>query len=456
MNKIAQKRGPLTKLRELVNVPTEKLMGVLSPQFVELMDQLRDIDDTIREHALDLKGLLKVAKTNFNRREYMTAISFLGRFHDKVETINEELAKLNTSVDAKHNEFLFNDLDPENIEYLTKKMGPKFKNYKSKKLGKTAGITDWWHNITDDRGRALAAYEKRFPKKTKELKRQISNIINKSETLLSALLSTLKLMASYRAQRKLEDYLKISEKFTQKYALYDGAFSDFYNTYISKFIAMQEAAGDISPDTSPMAHTLKMDNLPALKDWPTFKTTDTIEDLVARNPMDPKIKEEILKEKAEEAAKQALKGAPQPSPKMPPPAFTGGLKLKEPNQSRVAHIELEPQTSISPTVDVSTVPSPTIPSEVFSIDTMPEDIEPEETMRSPVFPSSNKKEKPIQVSMSEPRKSHKEFLDQLNKMSNASSFEMAVKLIKYADEIKTDDCDMSEKLIQLSKKLLAE
>src|SRR5579885_1051163 len=130
MDKIAQKRGPLTKLRETINAPTEKLMGVFSPEFIQLMDKLRDIDDAVRDEASGLKDLLKLAKTNFNRREYMTTISYLGQFHEKIETINNKFKELGKEVKIVHHGFLFGDMEPENIDYLKTKLGPRFEKRK--------------------------------------------------------------------------------------------------------------------------------------------------------------------------------------------------------------------------------------------------------------------------------------------------------------------------------------
>lgn len=248
MDKIAQRRNWLNKLREKTNIGG-KAMEVFSPTFLELMENLRTIDDEIREQAVDLKDILKTAKTNFNRREYMTAIAFLGRFHEKVEIIDNELSKLHGTVDKHHQEFLYGDVDPEHVDYITNKLSPRFEAKPNSKtaelerasLNKEAGLSDWWHNIHSDRGRTLSAWEKRFPRYAKELKTHTAQMINKSEAYLNGLLLTFKLLNTLRSTRKLEEYLKVSSKLREKYKSYNAAFTTFYNSQIKKFIDYQKA-----------------------------------------------------------------------------------------------------------------------------------------------------------------------------------------------------------------------
>lgn len=248
MNKIAQRRSMLNKLRETVNAPSEAISGAFSPEFARLMDTLRSVDDDAREQASDLKDLLKVARSNFNRREYMATITYLGKFHEKLESIKSTLNKLNKEVDNSHNEFLFGDLDPEHKEYLFNKMPARFQKKvpavapvakADDGLDKSAGMKDWWHNLTSDRGKAMKLWEKRYPKAVKELKRQTEKMLNRSEMFLNILLANFKMLASHRATRKLEDYIKVSEALISKYNAYDSSFNEYFNGTAKKYIDNQ-------------------------------------------------------------------------------------------------------------------------------------------------------------------------------------------------------------------------
>src|SRR6266403_1952266 len=99
MQKAAQKRSLLNKLREMTNVGGIASEKVFHPEFQQLMDKLRnETDDPIRaivsgeqigeasppDDGIGLKDLLKSARSNVNRREYMKAVADLGRFHKKM------------------------------------------------------------------------------------------------------------------------------------------------------------------------------------------------------------------------------------------------------------------------------------------------------------------------------------------------------------------------------------
>ena len=201
----AQRRGKWQEFSEWA-APVGKAMEHFSPEFQEIMGLLRAVDTNVRsiatgeepaeltseepdkkdknsaeeepqeasgivEPGKTLKDLIRVAEANFKRREYMIAISYLGRFHERAAAINNEFAKLNKSVDAIHNKFLFEGIDPEQVKYITKNLAPRFRKdpaaMKSKLmelLGKEpknaavenaiiaeAGIVDWWRGLGDDR-----------------------------------------------------------------------------------------------------------------------------------------------------------------------------------------------------------------------------------------------------------------------------------------------------------------
>jgi hypothetical protein len=249
MDKIAQRRGIFNKLREKINSPGESLIGAFSPEFTQLMDKLRDVDEKAREDAADLKGILKTAKSSFNRREYMTSIAYLGEFHDTVDKVIKTLKGLNNEANAIHNEFLFGDIEEKHKNYLFNQMPEKFKQ-KAKpasaqkaddgnaddSLEKEAGVKDWWHNLTSDRGQALKHWEKRFPKQAKEIKRQTERMINRSEVFLNILQGAFKQLASFRATRKLEEYMKVVESFESKFNSYDASFNEYFNSTVKKYI----------------------------------------------------------------------------------------------------------------------------------------------------------------------------------------------------------------------------
>lgn len=249
MDKTAQQRGKINKLKEKVK---DKLIpNVFRASKTALEEKMEEVDDKIREEASKLKELLKAAKSSFSRREYIEVVSYLGRFHDISESIDNFLSELNSSIDTEHFKFLVEDLDKEHSDYLLDKLDPKlvekFKNKINKKkvanervvLEKNAGLSDWWHNLTSDRGKNLSVWEKNFPKYTKELKNSSANMIKKSEAYFVFLLGSLKKLDNLRTGRKIEDYLKESSKLRAKFDSFDESFNQFYSNNAKKYIDMK-------------------------------------------------------------------------------------------------------------------------------------------------------------------------------------------------------------------------
>ena len=490
MEKIAQKRRLRNKLRELINIPGERIeemLGTWSPQLKELMELLRTVDDNIREQATDLKNLLKLATTNYNRREYMVAVAFLGQFRDKLEAIDQELSKLGKATDIKHHEFLFGDMDQEYVNYLLNTLSPKLEQRRKPRIpaplsGKRAflvseaGISDWWANLTTERGKALGAWEKRFPKQAKELKRQVDGMIKRAQGMYSFLLDTFKSLASFRATRSLEEYLKTAEKLQQKYKGFDANFSSFYDAYIKRFVDLQKEKA-----TKELGTEAPLDE--AARAFPVAKTDAPV--APAALPAAPVAQPSALKMTLPEPTtdrgfdekwmQENEKNHP-PAPKSPvkrPLAVLNIPGSSDETSSRLSPVQpLSPSslTPIPPTeFDVgSTLRSPhapdTLKEQEIELSHLP-DTE-ETTLVSPQLGVSPR-DKPIQVSVAPSKnpktppeitpttqRSRLAFVQKLDKLASSSNFTVAAELIKYAETIKQEDPEVSQKLMQLAKSIL--
>lgn len=241
MDKRAQKRKMLDKLKEKVDI-FGHAAEEFSPTFGKLMNELRNTDTMIRDSLLEqdpsLKDVLKNAKSNFNKREYMASISDLKSFHDKVENVVKVLKNLQNNVDEAHEEFLFGGLPNETLTGL-KSLKDRFEATKARReheLIKEAGLSDLWYALTSERGKAIRAWEKRYPGKMKQVKTQTNSLLKKSEALFSQLLSSLKEMSSARAARNIDRYVKAAEKLTGKFDDYHKEFKVFYETNVKGFL----------------------------------------------------------------------------------------------------------------------------------------------------------------------------------------------------------------------------
>lgn len=489
MDKVAQKRRWYNKLREKLNQPEESLIGKFSPEFVELMDKLREVDDNIREQATELKGVLKLAKSNFNRLEYMTSIAYLGRFHEKMEAINYEFSKLGTAVDLKHHEFLFGDMDQEDVDYLVKKLSPKIKKPVAKPLSiknlsknintkasleTTAGIQDWWAQNFGERRKALSAWEKRFPKKSKELKRQTQSLIVKSEQILGLLLTTLSALNTYRNTRRLEEYLATADKFKQKYAIYNALFGQFYNTYIREFVELQQQKMEEHPvDLSLFEEEPKAGPTPITeKTAPPTHEQAPIAEVAPAVPVAPMAQPQdfLVQPKARSWPQPVEPGAPADTQYKIPEHLKQWMAEEKAKNKQADEGGMSPITEH----DVgSTLRSPhpapistehTLSEPVFELSRMPN--ESETTLVSPQLPIQHR-DRPIDVSVAEPpapvpptpntrrSASHEEFLEKLTKLAEGDSFKVALEMISYAKSIESKDVEASQKLMQLSKSILS-
>lgn len=488
MEKIAQKRRLRNKLRELINIPGERIeemLGTWSPQLKELMELLRTVDDNIREQAADLKNLLKLATTNYNRREYMVAVAFLGQFRDKLEAIDQELSKLGKATDIKHHEFLFGDMDQEYVNYLLNTLSPKLEKRRKPRIpvplsGKRAflvseaGITDWWANLWTERGKALGAWEKRFPKQAKELKRQVDGQIRRAQGMLSLLLSTFKSLASFRSTRSLEEYLKTAEKFQQKFKNFDANFSSFYDNQIKRFVdlqkekASQELGAETPLDEAARSFPVAKTDAPAAPALPAAPAPPAASPAARPTTLKMKLPEPDTDRGFDEKWMQENEKNYPPPPKSP---------VKRP----LAVLNIPGSSEVQPPSPASSKPIPATEFDVGSTlrsphapDTLKEqeielshlpDTE-ETTLVSPQLGVSHR-DKPIQVSIAPSKnpktppeitpttqRSRLAFLQKLDKLASSSNFAVAAELIKYAESIKQEDHEASQKLLQLAKSIL--
>lgn len=290
------KRNFLDKLREMTNVSGIAAEKFFNPEFQRVMESLRAKDDAIRaivageqigegdpgSDPIALKALVKSVGSNLNRREYMSAIADLGRFHKKVYDVVQEINKLNFDVDAVHNEFLFKDLGDDQKKYLHE-MKSRFAS-RTPSFTKEAGVMDFFYNIGTKRGRALAAWEKRYPKKVGKLKKDTSNLFAKSEKLLGIILSVLKTMASARSTRNLDVYVKEASKIATAYESYDSTFKEFYIENVKGFLEKVEL---VSPTVkTPQPQELGKQEVPVEGVPPTLDgIPETVNNTVPAGPL---------------------------------------------------------------------------------------------------------------------------------------------------------------------------
>jgi len=370
MFKTAQKRSILNRIREKVNMGGEALEQIFSPdsEFLKVMNDLRekdnlvraiitakDIDGTSPPTNIDrsLKEILKSAKSNLNRREYMRAIADLGIFHKNMAEAVINLRSFSNNIDKVHEQFLFSGLD-EGTENNLHDLKKRFASKRFTSIRKESGIMDFFSNLTTERGRALAAWEKKYPKKIRELRVKTNELLNKSESLFDNVVSILKKMATARATRKVDEYIKEASKIIAMYNSYDVFFKNYYTSQVKGFIENSEYFApkknnipDLeikTPNVSnletktPGTENIELLNIPDLEVARTMKSpkTETVPSISQIKTV-KKIPEEPLVEKEPKTEEEL---APPTEEESIPPTIRSPAKLSEESKQ-------DPNTEIS-------------------------------------------------------------------------------------------------------------
>jgi len=249
----AQKRGLIDKLKENTNIGGIAAEKLFNPEFKRVMESLREADNNIRSIAAgksidggdpgseegSLKSLYKEANSNYNRREYMTVVSLLGSFHKKLADMVAIINNLQLDVNQVHEDFLFKDLNEKHMKNLHNLQSRFANRVVRRSLLSNAGIMDFLQNIGTTRGRALAAWGKRYPKQVKKLQRDTKNLLNKTESAMNFVLEELKKMSNHRAARQVDDYVKSAEKIVGIFNKYHGDFANYYKENVKGFLDNQ-------------------------------------------------------------------------------------------------------------------------------------------------------------------------------------------------------------------------
>jgi len=472
MEKVAQRRGLINRLRGVTDVGG-RAAEIFSPAFSKIMDDLRAADEKVRQIVTDanLKDILKEAKSQFNRREYMTAVSKLKSFHDKVAEVYTVLNNFKMNIDKVHEQFLFHDLDEETKKSLT---GLKQK-FEAKAAIKNAGISDIFHNLTTDRGVALKTWEKRYPNQIKKLKADTESLIKKSLKLYSELKSALVNMDKFVSIRKPEQYLQSAGNFISQYKEYDEEFKQYYIGNIKNFVEklqLHEAPTVPVPAMKDMQKVVISPNAPlpepGKQEFKAAPQSDVDPTGNTNLPAPGSIGD--LQKQVEE-----MRGAPS---SMPPSidsdeeigARSDAIAREISEAERLEKTHMIPVSSFAPNTLRGQPDAPKYNKEVKPVvenkivnvskdepeeqeDVVPKkaDDEPMKFNTNRIFPGPAKSNT-IPVSPAPPTTAHQSFLATLKVLSSSPKL-MAQEIVKYANAIAKTDPASSKQLLSIASKI---
>lgn len=473
MDKLAQKRlydrGILNKIKEMTNISGHAAENFFKPDFDKVMAKLRIVDNNIRsiaagetigiedfpgtkvkvpgapgKYKVALKQLVKSAKSNLNRREYMQGVSELGKFHAKMAEIVDQIKDLDLQINEVPQKFMFDHLvnpppnetpaqKKERLEYLEhlKEMRTRLAAERRAALVKEAGIMDFFVNIGTKRGRALAAWEKRYPKHTEKLKNDSAAQVEAAETQLNGLLASLKVMASARATRNVDAYMDEAEKIRLAYEPYDASFRKYYKENVKGFLEKM-FADPPAPTTAPETPTGGSSNTPIGG---------------ALSPASP----------GESGLELAVNTRPGPSGTMAPEEQEGPPTVRDAVPAGAAPVLSVPDLVV-PT-PAPAAPAPVAPAPVPTAPTFTADLNLPVPSTPPTAPSSGTVAKT-------PRKktvqkaddgfytdAHKKFYQTLEALSGESPIILAGFISKYARSIQNSDPTTAIKLFGIAKSI---
>lgn len=420
MDKTAQKRSLLNKLHEMANVPARSAENFFKPELKRVMETLINADDVVRstlagqrigkatpEDPVSAKDLLKEAKSFVNRREYLSAVASLGRFHKKMNDVAQVLKGLNLNVNNIHHRFLFDKLPTKHKEQLESMRG-RFASQQEPYFIKEANIMDFFHNIGTQRGRALAAWEKRYPKVVGKIREGAQSQLESSENLLNTVLSELKVMASHRASRNIDAYLNSANEVVSAINKYDtgkDGFRNYYNNVIKPYLDTQARL-----ETEEAAQ-----NIPVVD--PSKVVTDDKDSTVPAAPLDEAFK------------------SPVPSGSAPPSEF-GRVSIPVPSGTPSTMLPAPPKMPTDLSVPPAKVPSLPGAAEKSKLDQVHEDIMKE-------WEEKNKGT----------TAAYKSFVESLNVFSEEDPTLLAAHISKYARSIQADDPATAIRLFKIAKSL---
>jgi hypothetical protein len=440
MQKTAQKRSLLNKLREMTNVSGIAAEKLFNPEFEELMNRLRnETDDPVRaivtgekigeadapDDGTSLKALLASAKSNVNRREYMKSVADLGRFHKKMYDVVRILSGFKGNVDKVHEQFLFKDLDDDSKQHLhdlKSRFSAKSASSQSYFI-KQANILDFFANIGTERGRALGAWEKKYPKQIGKLKKDTASLLGQSEKLLTGVISTLKEMASARSVRNPDKYILASTKIIKAYDAYDKIFKDYYESNVKGFLEKQQLI------TPPKVEVKAPGDLGSKE---VGKPEPSPESLAPTLPAPPRGGPDTEKSPPPEHVESNL----------PIPLVTQKNTLMSPTSlplpPRVPVISDTEPPSGSSTMPPSAAPD-TTPSPPPSMSAGPGKMSPDEMRQLEMMHGVASR--------------HESFYKSLSKMSKESPILVASYINKYASSIQSSDPTVALKLFQVARSI---
>lgn len=504
----AQKRGLLDSLHE--NLSTGRVTEYFNDELKEVMENLRNnvdaparslfVGQQLENASVDfpvgqrsLKDILASAKSNYKTREYMAAVAEIGRFHKVMLAIVNIFKNFTIDMDKVHHGFLFKDMDPSHREYLLEHLPSQvtaFSHYTMvKNAGVMSGIFDFFSGLgKSQRHKALARWEKLYPRKFREFKNSVQNLISRAETLFNRTKSALKSMNAFRSSRDIDKYVETYEKqIVASFKPFDDSFQENYKKFVKPLVELEAKLSPkaTSTDTStensiepssggetPAAGSEAPSSASSSSEAPASEPLDNSDNapnpevvtspaVIVKNDM-PSLKETMAPPPNDATTSTTNTATETSSLSAPVPAAPLGQKsrlLK--NKSKPIS---RPPSAKSRAVNELENPVIPQPPKVPNIESPAP--EAKKTIVPPANTALDITGKPKALKPPPPKKdtdqaddgfytsSHAQFMKSLESMANESPFILSRYIAKYASLIQKSDPKTASKLLKIAKSII--
>lgn len=244
--KTAQALKAKHKIRRVIN-PTGKALTMLNPAFKKVIRDLDKLDKQVRKEAEDLNYFIGMARSFVRRNDYLTAATYLVKFHEKAKLISHELETFDGDISKTQREFLLKtfkgkdksklfDYDPsKKIESI---------NLADDGLMVQAGvIKDWWrtpgrfsdllHNVVDRKSHSMRAIEKNFSIPFyRQLKEDTIEMLDYTNDFYKEMIGSFHQMGSAWATRNVGEYIEQIKEIESSYNPYNVKFIKYHQKNI--------------------------------------------------------------------------------------------------------------------------------------------------------------------------------------------------------------------------------
>lgn len=252
--KTAQALNLKHKARRLVN-PTGKALEMINPAFKKVIRDLDKLDKRVRKEAEDLNYFMGMAKSFIRRRDYLSAATYLVKFHEKIKLINHNLQTFDGDISKTQRKYLLKHFKAKDkgrlFDYDPDKKIDSIKLVDDGLISTAAGLKDWWrtpgrfsdlaHNLTDSKSKGMKALEKSFSIPFyRQLKEDTGKMLSEANDFYKDLLENFHAMGSAWATRNVGAYIEQIKAVESEYKPFHAKFVEYYRANIQPMKEEQE------------------------------------------------------------------------------------------------------------------------------------------------------------------------------------------------------------------------